>query len=340
MNNLLALKTLIEKLEKSPLFYLFISSRELFHTNFWCWLSKQNPKETIKLFSETTLSSKTDFLREYNQKYVQVKSQVDLLISDKGIPAIVIENKVKDFPTYEQLNRIKTTFSESNPEFILATLFWSPELKYDGWVVKTYRQISEQLLPENFTKDSYYKSLIQDYKEFILNLAELAEILSINHYYDFAKAHNKELFTQLNSIKLWEGFQKLRAGHLLLHFGKENVHRVEASYRINNQKVTIQFLVPIRNGYNIGIQIEDNQYRKFIYGPKHDQFAENLRSKNIFFNLAWLSPRKKSMCGYNPNFRYQYEKLIPMRYNQLFAKINTDIDYVEKNWSKIINLLP
>jgi hypothetical protein len=340
MKNLLALKTLIEKLEQSPLFYLFLSSRELFHTNFWFWLSTLKRVETIKLFSDATLSSQTDFFREYYQKYLHEKSKVDLLISDNGIPAIVIENKVKDFPTSEQLDRIKTTFSETSPEFTLVTLFWSPELKYNGWAVKTYRQLSEQLIPENFTKDSYYKSLIQDYKGFILNLAELAEHLPINHVYDFAKAYNKELFAQLNSIKLWEGFQKLRASHLLLHFAKANAHQVEASYRINNQKVTIQFLVPIRNGYNIGIQIEDNQYRKFIYGPKHDQFAENLRSNNIFFNSGWLSPQKKPICSYNPNFRYQYEKLLPLRFNQLFAKINADIDYIKNNWTKINYLLP
>jgi hypothetical protein len=340
MKNLPAFKTLIGKLEQSPMFYLFLSSRELFHTNFWFWLSKLNPQETIKLFSNTKRSNQTDFHREYNQRYEEEKSQVDLLITDTNAPAIVIENKVKDFPTTEQLARIKTTFSESSPEFVLTTLFWADDLQFTGWAVKTYRQISEQLNPENFTKDTYYKSLISDYKQFILNLAELAELLPITMDYDFAKAHNKVLFEQLNSIKLWEGFQKLRASHLLLHFAKANTHQVQATYRINNQKVTIQFLIPIVRGYNMGIQIEDNQYRKFIFGPKHEQFADNLQQNHIFFDPAWLSPQKKNMCGYKPDFKYQYEKLLPMSFNQLFAKINADIQQINSKWNQINKLLP
>lgn len=315
----------ILKLKSSPLFYLFLSSRELFHTNFWFWLSTINETETIKLFSSTTINSNLKFKREHNQSSGEFKSKVDLYITNNGNKKIVIENKVKDFPTYDQLERIKKSFGESDTELILATLFWSKEISFQGWKVVTYREISEAINPSKFTSKQYYLDLISDYKDFTLNLAYLSEQLDISDVYNFAISINKELYAQLNDIKLWEGYQKLRASHLLLRFNKFNKYNAAASYSINNQKATIDFLVEITNEYKIGISIEDNQYRKFITGPKHIQFSENLRANDIFFSSSWMSARKNKMMSYAPNYKYQYEKIGVMNFDDLFKKINTDI---------------
>ncbi len=102
-----SLETIINDLKSSPLLYLFVSSRELFHSNFWFWLSTLNQIETTKLFSLKENNQCFGFKREHNQSFNDFKSSVDLLISVDNLPRIVIENKVKDFPTYEQLQRIK-----------------------------------------------------------------------------------------------------------------------------------------------------------------------------------------------------------------------------------------
>ena len=94
------IENVIEKLKGSPLYYLFLSSRELFHTSFWYWLSTLNKHETLKLFVESENGDgHLNFKREHSQKYGEDKSAVDLLISCDGKPYVVIENKVKDFPT-------------------------------------------------------------------------------------------------------------------------------------------------------------------------------------------------------------------------------------------------
>ena len=81
MNNI---QNTIEKLKSSPLFYLFLSSRELFHTNFWFWLSTINETETIKLFSSITINNNLKFKREHNQSSGEFRSKVDLYITNNG----------------------------------------------------------------------------------------------------------------------------------------------------------------------------------------------------------------------------------------------------------------
>ncbi len=337
------LDTTIEKLKASPLFYLFLSSRELFHSNFWFWLSTLNKSETIKLFtSSTIIDHNSTFKREHNQSNGEFKSTVDLYISIENSQKIAIENKVKDFPTTEQLERIKNSFGTTNTQLVLTTLFWTPDLEFTGWTVKTYRSISETIIPNNFSDNKYYQDLIEDYKQFTLNLATLAEQLEIKQEYDFAISLNKGLYNKLNGIKLWEGYQKLRASHLLFYFQKSNtnIHNATTRYSINNQKVTIDFVIFLSGEYKIGIQIEDNQYRKFIIGPKHVQFSENLRNNSIFFNSAWSSPQKKNMMSYKPDFKYQYEKIGNMKFDDLFKKINDDLSIIKKDLDNIRNQIP
>jgi hypothetical protein len=337
MNNI---DTTIEKLKTSPLFYLFLSSRELFHSNFWFWLSTINKTETIKLFTDKNIGNNLIFKREHNQSSGEFKSTVDLVISGENSQKIAIENKVKDFPTSEQLERIKNSFGTTPTELILTTLFWTKDLVFNGWTVKTYRQISEAIKPESFTDNRYFQDLISDYKEFTLTLATLTEQLNITQEYDFAISLNKDLYNKLNDIKLWEGYQKLRASHLLFCFNKSNTYNVTTAYGINNQKVTIDFVVPITSEYKIGIQIEDNHYRKFIIGPKHVQFSENLRNSNIFFNNIWKSPQKKTMMSYKPDFKYQYEKIGKINSAELFKKINDDILAINNDIENIRKQIP
>jgi len=284
----------IQQLKSSPLFYLFVSSRELFHSNFWYWLSTLNPKETAKLFStDNNLPKDIKFIREHNQRNDKDKSKIDLYITDSQDTNIVIENKVKDFPKVEQLDRIKKTFTNLNSQFVLVTLFHCNDITFDGWKMITYKEISEKINPENFTIDKYHQSLIQDYIYLTRNLSKLTELLDLSPNYDFAISHNKDLYKKLNEIKLWEGYQKLRASHLITKYQESNEVEMYVGYGINNQKATIDFVLGLEDNYRIGIQLEDNQFRKFVAGKKHIEFAESLRKNNIFFNSNWISPREK-----------------------------------------------
>ncbi len=55
MSRIIKIEAAINLLKKDPLFYLFLSSKELFHSNFWFWLSEKNKSEAYKLFSSTLI---------------------------------------------------------------------------------------------------------------------------------------------------------------------------------------------------------------------------------------------------------------------------------------------
>lgn len=326
----------IQKLKASPLFYLFLSSRELFHTNFWLWLSEVNKKETVQLFSKKGLLNDNRFIREHNQKFGAYKAKIDLYIEG----AVVIENKVKDFPSAEQMQRIKQAFEGKDVEFVLATLFWFEELNFEDWKIITYRDISGKINPERYTQDPYRLHLINDYKSFLINLAELAEQLEIKHAYNFAIAFETEIFRQLNSIKLWEGYQKMRASHLLYQYNKHNIHDVKTGYSVNNQKATIDFVVPITEGYNVGIQIENDQYRKFVSGKNAGGFASALIQNEVFLNSAFQGRGKKPFLNYGEHFKYQYEVLVSvLTFDELFTRVNKDIAEILKHKEAIKSLI-
>lgn len=333
---MLQIDEIIIKLKSSPLFYLFLSSRELFHTNFWYWLSTINKIETLKLFSEKTCDGRLIFKREHNQAFDDDKSKVDLLISCDNNPYIVIENKVKDFPAKSQLQRIKNSFNDGRLQYILVTLFFSPEIVFEGWKIKTYRNISEVIFPENFTDNEYHKKLIQDYKEFIYNLSELSHSLPINQEYDFANSYNSELFHKLNEIKLWESYQKLRASHFLHHLG--NRENVFTRYSVNNQKATITIFIQLKDNYQIGIEIEDKQFRKFVMGKKAEIFAQNLLSNRIFFDEEFKGRGNKAFLCYGSVFRYQYKKINnKTSFQSLFNDIHSVLSEIEEQKISIEN---
>lgn len=327
----------INKLEKSPLFYLFASSKELFHSNFWYWLYRLNPNEAVKLFLNTD-SNNISFEREYKRISLNnktIKSQVDILITENKSPIIVIENKVKDFPTHKQLDRIINSFdNNSNITFILTSLFNYNEIKFEKWNIKTYLDISNSIESTKFTNNDYYRFLINDYKDFCLNLHLFANLLPINKIYDFSIYHNKKLFPILNKIKFWETFQKLRSSHLLHYFNKENID-IETVYSINNQKATLDFIYPLSNNYKIGIQVENNQFRYFVLGEKADIFANNLLNKVLFFPNN-RENKDKVFLKYGKIFRYQYTKIDePISFTELFNRIKDEINKIKLLKNKI-----
>jgi hypothetical protein len=375
----------ISELKKSPLFYLFLSSKELFHTNFWAWLFEKNNLEAIKLFSDSSYTNIETPIREHKKNYnptsgkkikgqekdksKDISSVIDLFIKTKELE-IVVENKVKDFPTVDQLNRIVDSFGpNSNAIFILVSLFNTGNIKLPSqWKIMNYQELSNRINPSKIVKGisdvskiQYYESLIEDYKKFILNLHSLAfdSELSVTNNYDFANSFHKDngpdlgLFSLLDEIKFWEVYQKMRASHLKYEFEKFNSLSFigPVVYGIHNQRATINFPVILllneknENILEVGVQLENDEFRKYVFCKNAGPLLDKMKEQDIFFDKNYLSPNKKKYLNYGDKWKYQYKKIeneivggnIKYKsYEKLFSEIKTELEVVFKNKENII----
>lgn len=374
------IKNQIFQLKKSPLFYLFLSSKELFHTNFWAWLFEIDKTEAIKLFSDSTHTNIETPLREHKKNYnptsekkikgqqkdkeKEISSVIDLFIKTKELE-IAVENKVKDFPTIDQLERIVDSFGPSTKaSFLLVSLFNTGNIKLPSpWNVMNYQQLSNKINPNNLVKGitdvdkiQYYESLIFDYKQFISKLHELAydSQLGVTNKYDFANDYNKDaegesgLFSLLDDIKFWEVYQKMRASHLKYEFEKFNKLSFigPVVYGIHHQRATINFPYVLLNEKNekrleMGIQLENDEFRKYIHCKNAGKLIDKLMDNNVFFDKKFISPKKKKYLNYGEKWKYQYEKIDKdakeTDFQILFTKINKELEDIFRNKNNIIN---
>lgn len=341
------------KLSKSPLFYLFCSSKELFHSNFLYWMSTLNNEAFYKLFSDLNCSVKEDGIkREFkvssNLKNKKVTARLDFLLENENQDKVIIENKVKEIAKDDQLNIIyeitEANYINSANKYILLTLIKGEKDLPIGWSQITYKELSSKINSSDFTTDTFQKSLIDNYIEFIDNLSELISEFTPGNTYNFAIEFQKDLFNTLNKYKLWETYQKICADRLINEYNlKYNYDYVKTGYSINNQKATLDFFIELNEEIKLGIQIENNQYRKFIISKSAEKDINSLIEKNIFFNQEFYSNRAhNNHLKYGKEFKYQYNNPLleaNISYEKLFEAINKDLEFIFENKETILNII-
>jgi hypothetical protein len=340
-----AVKSILNELGASPLFYLFVASKELFHSNFLHWLSLVNQKEFLKLVSpDFRAVGEVSILREERVAYAEHKATLDFLISNSEGESVAIENKVKDYPERQQLLRIANSFGDSvGTKLILLTLFKHEGLSFPNWQILTYGNLSKKIIPEAFTENTYYRLLIGDYKLFTYRLASLAEVLKPTNEYDFAIAHDHELFDLLNKYKLWEAYQKIRASHMLsVYMDKYKQDGVQTNYGVNNQRATVNFYVEIQDSKSLGIQIENDQYRSFVRSKSAASDIAKLLAEGIFFRKDFRSSQKQQpYLNYGAGFKYQFDRMTgAVAFDLMFRGINDELkENVLNNLDRIRQVL-
>ena len=150
-----AVKSILNELGASPLFYLFVASKELFHSNFLYWLSLVNQKEFLKLICpDFRAIGEVSILREERVAYGEFKATLDFFISNSEGETLAIENKVKDYPERQQLLRIANSLGDRvGTKLLLLTLFKKEGLSFPNWQILTYADLSERIIPEAFTEE-------------------------------------------------------------------------------------------------------------------------------------------------------------------------------------------
>lgn len=356
-------------LKESPIYNISLCSLENFHTNFWKWLGNNYPERFLKIFKGILELSDEDYqtikVEECNDQVSfgkEARPDLTIKLSSPQMN-IFIENKLKSFPTDNQLEKYTEVVNEkckdSNNKFILLSLAGKNVLPSD-WAYMGYSELASKMeeLFVNFYND-YHKYLIKDYINVIKKLSEEFEraIKNCNSKYDFYKEK------RLNEIRLRDIYVKY-CGQELGNFIRNNLPEgVNLGVGFNNKKATIHLSKDLGDGFYIGIQIEGDQYRYYMIIPGCNQqerieIASKFSEQELWFNLAnknnsRMRELKKNdvenncFCHYEPDFIYRYsnldllfdKELHLITYDEISDKIVEDFNSIEINWQKICEII-
>lgn len=311
----------VSKIQELPAFYLSLTSKELFHSNFLYWLSKKNLNAWGKLFEcdnifEVEREAKGIALQHNNKKY---KPQADLIGRDREAVRLVVENKVKDIPHYTQLENLSQSFG-SSPKYVLLS-FVSPHFELSGeWEYVPFIEMAQRIEDnlEDFSGGSlYHEELIKDYIQLVNMLDTIYKSFPITGNYDFTRKQNLPLYLNLEKVKLWQVYQRIVGTSFENGIGeilRSQFPSLKTQFSITTQKACNDFYFEV-NHFNIGVQIEDNQFRKYLYGREAEKKGMELIHQGIWFNEVFEGRGTNKGGRFNSfdikregkQFIYQYE---------------------------------
>ena len=342
----------MENLLDSPIYNLSMCSLENFHTCFLNWLGNKYPQKTLKLFSDKQVLNPNSIKFATQVSYGNnVKLDLQITISDGDkTEFIIIENKLKSYPTTEQLEKYEKVFAGKKATFILLSL--APITKLPNtWQYFSYHKLEENLkLQFNELKD-YDKYLVDDYTNVLSHLTS-AFPTSSSQMFDFYDC------TDLDSLGLKDIYIKFKTSELANCIQKSIKSKdIYIGHSFHNKKGTIDIVKSILNDkFHIGIQLEKDQYRYFVrFGNNEDysireKIAEELFAQNYWFFNTAISTRGqkyKTFLGYNPDFIYRYitlsdlfsKELENISFSEIAQNVEQDIVSIEENEAKIIRII-
>ena len=320
------MEKLVEELKKSVMFNLSLASKELFHSNFLSFLFEKDKSLFAKIAGLGNFKTET-VKREFKH--------IDIEITGKDGTKYLIENKVKDIIDEKQIKKIEDRFQKGEyaKNFLFSLLGGTLEglERKPYWEEISYRNIEKVLRKQDF-KDELINSMKDDYCRFMCNMITLIEDLFKNcsTYTLFAK---NETVEKLKEIRLHDVFMKYGASHFMREFKKINKDSsIETGTFLSNSLAGMDF-AKTKKGIRYGIQIQGEQYRKFIIS---NEKTRNSFAKDGWFNPEWRSPQKLPYCiftdkkGPDLTFWYQYEKksmIVDIPYKALAEKIKKDLAF-------------
>ena len=324
MNDLETYQANVEKLEKSPVFTMSLGSKELFHSNFWAFLMERKDYRPFldQLFPELEPSEAIQIKREYKNR------DIVILHKDKEF---VIENKIKSYPDLEQLKRYG-----DDPNMALGIVTGINKPPFDlpeKWRYVSYSKIAA-ILRNVITDDKYLESIVSDYCDVLDSIYCLMN-LSLKET-EGKLSYWTPSISMLDRIRLMDVFRKLKADDFAIEckdierkmsdmVKQHNGWEFYISRSFHNGKATLSFelLKYVDKAYQgqIGIQIEDNQFRLFL-GVAEDKKKDVNTIFNMGINSGWFdktfdkkhnrkifahsTSMSKNPCNYSGRWVYQY----------------------------------
>ena len=336
----------IEELHQSPIYAMSLGSKELFHSNFWAWITEQDEADFGRTFVNFFFSdvNTADYVvtRENQHRDITITFSVD------GRPIdYVIENKLKAVPTKKQLENYScekgVLTGLSKPVFEMPT----------KWHFVSYEEICQKLRSLEI-KDHFIKKIVYEYCN---NLDDLQNIL----IFSLSESPNElcyepSIIDGLKKIRVHDIFKKIKAQDFVKGCQKfkdkysETINdwTYETDFGYNNGNPTISFYFskeiktdnekPWHN--KIGVQIEGDQFRLFLVLKDHKNdetfklgcdelnWFEKIKNKKFLGNSTSM---RKNYCKYWDHWIYQYFTIDKewQSYEKLTNEIEKQLDRVK-----------
>ena len=336
-------------IQNSPIYNMSMCSLENFHTCFINWLGNAYPTETLKLFMP---DKDTDYIKFKNQVKHNNKCIFDLrvTIGKNDEEFLIIENKLKSFPTEEQLINYSNAFEGKKAKFILLSL--APKVNLPkSWEYIGYCELAKRM-HKVFDKfefiNEYHKYLISDY---------ISVIETISKSFPQNNSMKYDLYDKKLSEDLQDIYIKYRTSELCNYINNK-INNISATPDFRDKQGIVNTWCDFED-YNITflIQIQNNEYRYcMIYGDKTENELRESIANTLLKNDIWFygcienypkakNYKSKKFCGYKPNFIYRYQtlekvfnkdKMSDISYQEITEKICEDITTLIKHKHEII----
>lgn len=354
---------LTKNLKSSPIYNMSQDSLENFHTSFLCWLGNTYPENFIKLFNIKNFDKNKDYHcekqvihRNPNKNEGNKNIRTDLELQFNNNELIVIENKIKSYPDYNQLEEYYDIISKEKKEttFILLSLVEKINLS-KKWICISYSDLAKKMnkiFGENFEdKRDYHKYLIQDYIN-VINLLSKSFPEKNNEIYDLYE-QKKQIIDDLQDIYI-----KYRISELANYINKniKEKDNWEIKEGFSRKQGIIDVIRKLDENNRFHIQIQGKQYSYgFVYlegksnpddiWKERTKIANKLKDQGYWF-VDTKDPKRKTKCknfySFKPDFIYrQSNKGIDEKttYKEITNRIKKDIEKFEQNLVEIQNCI-
>ena len=269
----------LQRLNRSPLFAISLSGKELSHSNFWAWLLEQEVEGKhpfIEVFIPDFYQNGCTFISvEREKKHVDLTITYENKVNETEV--LIIENKIKSIPTKEQLIRYEEELGKKDLPItgILTGLYASLDIQeLEKWSFLSYQEIAKRIMniqEVHATMD--FVDCIQQYAEDIEVLYDLfqSKIEQNKGKYiigdkDLEKIRYSDIYVKLKGSEFMEEINKRLTFEAYKDWSKP-----VCGLSFNHKKPTLSIVFsqridgdPAKEIGMIGVQIEGDQFR--IYG--------------------------------------------------------------------------
>ena len=316
---------ILKKLKKNSMFRLSMTSKELFHSNFWAWLIDNYKQKFTGIFYP-------DYDNSSEFKVEREKNNFDLSLKFKD-KIVIIENKFKSLPDKNQLQRYLNKAQNWREKNIILVSYLEPSFKTDTYI--SYKALYDGLKNADISDINPTDcAIIQNYTECIKLLCELkdSELTNSETIKEFWAEYMalKKDFDEINfAIIIQKIFLNNIAEKLI---NKIQINNLNYQINIGNSHVAyIDFFIP---DTEFSISLYCNGEYKYVFniqkenGDTKEKLIEKCKNKyEKFLSTKECIKKLKEYCCYmGPNNAWIYKtRKSKNNLDEIACDIETDL---------------